>query len=122
MTKSKKSIVMRGALLRPLVIGQGALLHAGGKIYHTSRVVAIHDQSDDMVRFETLNSNYCLSMAPFPLAACNPLPMVSLAACAQSGCKKIPGQQSLSYMFWAVTDFPPRPFFGGLSWMIKKQW
>ena len=62
--------------------GQGALLHAGGKIYHTSRVVAIHDQSDDMVRFETLNSNYCLSMAPFPLAACNPLPMVSLAACA----------------------------------------
>ena len=62
--------------------GQGALLHAGGKIYHTSRVVVIHDQSDDMVRFETLNSNYCLSMAPFPLAACNPLPMVSLAACA----------------------------------------
>ena len=46
MTKSKKSIVMHGALLRPLVIGQGALLHAGGKIYHTSRVVAIHDQSD----------------------------------------------------------------------------
>lgn len=40
MTKSKKSIVMRGALLRPLVIGQGALLHAGGKIYHTSRVVS----------------------------------------------------------------------------------
>lgn len=39
MTKSKKSIVMHGALLRPLVIGQGALLHAGGKIYHTSRVV-----------------------------------------------------------------------------------
>lgn len=35
MTKSKKSIVMHGALLRPLVIGQGALLHAGGKIYHT---------------------------------------------------------------------------------------
>ena len=45
-------------------------------------LIAIHDQSDDMVRFETLNSNYCLSMAPFPLAACNPLPMVSLAACA----------------------------------------
>lgn len=41
MTKSKKSIVMRGALLRPLVIGQGALLHAGGKIYHTSRVVSL---------------------------------------------------------------------------------
>ena len=61
--------------LRPLVIEQGALLlHAGGKIHHTSRVVAIHDQSDDMVRFETLNSNYCLLNGPFPLAACNPLP------------------------------------------------
>ena len=31
MTKSKKSIVMRGALLRPLVIGQGALLHASAE-------------------------------------------------------------------------------------------
>ena len=33
MTKSKKSIVMHGALLRPLALGQSALLHAGGKIY-----------------------------------------------------------------------------------------
>ena len=82
MTKSKKSIVMRGALLRPLALGQSALLHAGGKIYHTSRVVAVHEQSDALVRFETLNSIYCLSMSPFPLAACNPLPMMSLAACA----------------------------------------
>ena len=80
MTKSKKSIVMRGALLRPLALGQSALLHAGGKVYHTSRVVAV--QSDDLVRFETLNSIYCLSMSPFPLAVCNPLPMMSLAACA----------------------------------------
>lgn len=54
MTKSKKSIVMRGALLRPLVIGQGALLHAGGKIYHTSRVVAIHDQSDEWYALKRL--------------------------------------------------------------------
>ena len=113
---------MHGALLRQLVIAQGALLHAGGKIYHTSRVVAIHDQSDDMVRFETLNSNYCLSMAPFPLAACNPLPMMSLAACALSGGKNIRGQQTLGSMFWAVPDFPPRPVVGGLSWMLKKQW
>ena len=57
MTKSKKSIVMRGALLRPLVIGQGALLHAGGKIYHTSRVVAIHDQSDDMKRLTPITAS-----------------------------------------------------------------
>lgn len=47
MTKSKKSIVMRGALLRPLVIGQGALLHAGGKIYHTSRVVSVQQRKKE---------------------------------------------------------------------------
>lgn len=49
MTKSKKSIVMRGALLRPLVIGQGALLHAGGKIYHTSRVVSCDDEQTEVL-------------------------------------------------------------------------
>ena len=48
----KKSIVMRGALLRPLVIGQGALLHAGGKIYHTSRRGSHPRSVDDMVRLK----------------------------------------------------------------------
>jgi len=59
----------------------GAILHAGGNIYHTSRVVAILEESEDCVRFETQNSHYHLSMSPFPLAAVSPLP-VRLAACA----------------------------------------
>ena len=54
---------------------------AGGNIYHTSRVVAILEESEDCVRFETQNSHYHLSMSPFPLAAVSPLP-VRLAACA----------------------------------------
>ena len=58
MTKSKKSIVMHGMLLCPLVLGHCAFL-----------------------RFQPLNSNYFLSMYPFPLAAASPLPTV-LAACA----------------------------------------
>ena len=58
-----------------------ALLHAGGNIYHTSRVVTILEESEDCVRFETQNSHYHLSMSPFPLAAVSPLP-VRLAACA----------------------------------------
>lgn len=82
MTKSKKSVVLHGSLLCPLVVGQGAIFYAGGKIYHTSRVVAVHEHSDELVRFETVNSTYHLSMTPFPLAACSPLPMMSLAACA----------------------------------------
>ena len=68
MKKEKKQIVLNGSLLRPLSVGRGALLHAGGNIYHTSR-------------FETQNSHYHLSMSPFPLAAVSPLP-VRLAACA----------------------------------------
>ena len=74
MKKEKKQIVLNGSLLRPL-------LHAGGNIYHTSRVVAILEESEDCVRFETQNSHYHLSMSPFPLAAVSPLP-VRLAACA----------------------------------------
>lgn len=65
----------------PLVLGHCAFLRANGSDYRTSPVVAIHEQSGDLVHFETLNSNYFLSMAPFPLAAASPLPTV-LAACA----------------------------------------
>lgn len=81
MKKEKKQIVLNGSLLRPLSVGWGAILHAGGNIYHTSRVVAILEESEDCVRFETQNSHYHLSMSPFPLAAVSPLP-VRLAACA----------------------------------------
>lgn len=79
MKKEKKQIVLNGSLLRPLSVGRGALLHAGGNIYHTSRVVTILEESEDCVRFETQNSHYHLSMSPFPLAAVSPLP-VRLAA------------------------------------------
>lgn len=72
MKKEKKQIVLNGSLLRPLSVGRGALLHAGGNIYHTSRVVTILEESEDCVRFETQNSHYHLSMSPFPLAAVSP--------------------------------------------------
>ena len=81
MTKSKKSIVMHGTLLAPLVLGYSAYLRANGSDYRTSPVVAIHQQSGDLAHFETLNSNYFLSMVPFPLAAASPLPPC-LSACA----------------------------------------
>ncbi len=81
MKKDKKQIHLNGKLLRPLVIGQGAIFHSGGMVYHTSRVVTVHEQSEDMIQFETLNTKYHLSMNPFRCAAICPLP-VSLAACA----------------------------------------
>ena len=51
MKKEKKQIVLNGSLLRPLSVGRGALLHAGGNIYHTSRVVAILEESDGLRPF-----------------------------------------------------------------------
>ena len=64
MKKEKKQIVLNGSLLRPLSVGRGAILHAGGNIYHTSRVVAILEESEDCVRFETQNSH---TISPCPL-------------------------------------------------------
>lgn len=60
MTKSKKSIAMHGTLLCPLVLGHCAFLRANGTTYRTSTVVAIHEQSADMIHFETLNSDYAV--------------------------------------------------------------
>ena len=60
MTKSKKSIAMHGTLLCPLVLGHCAFLRANGTTYRTSTVVAIREQSADMIHFETLNSDSSL--------------------------------------------------------------
>lgn len=75
MKKDKKEIVVSGKLLRPLVVGQSALLYADGKITHTQRVISIQEQTEDMIRFETLRVKYFLSLCPFPFAAVNPVPM-----------------------------------------------
>lgn len=77
--KFKKEIHMNGKLLRPLSIGKSALFNSGGSIYHTTPVIAVHEQSEEVIRFETKHINYFLSLSPFPYAAISPLP-VSLAA------------------------------------------
>lgn len=79
MKKEKNELTLSGRLMRPITIGKSALFAAGGQIYHTSRVVALHEQNDEHIHFETLNTHYHLSMRPFPLAAISPLP-VRLAA------------------------------------------
>ena len=65
----------------PAGSGHCAFLRANGTTYRTSTVVAIHEQSADMIHFETLNSDYYLSMDPFPMAAVFPA-YTALAACA----------------------------------------
>lgn len=81
MKKTKKKVELCGNLLFPITIGKGAVFSAEGLVYHTSRVIALHEQTIDYIRFETLNTDYHLSLSPFPMAVISPLPE-RLAACA----------------------------------------
>ena len=79
--EEKKTVMLCGTLLCPVTIGKPAVFAAGGTFYRTSAVVALHEQTEDNIHFETRNTHYHLSMSPFPLAAISP-PPVRLAACA----------------------------------------
>ena len=81
MTKAKKELKLYGRLMRPIKVGNTAVVSAGGRVFHTSRVVALHEQRADYIHFETQNRHYHLSMRPFPLAMVSLLPE-RLAACA----------------------------------------
>ena len=79
--EEKKKIMLCGTLLFPITIGEPAVFAAEGNLYRTSTVVALHEQTEDTIHFETINTHYHLSMSPFPSADACPLP-VKLAACA----------------------------------------
>ena len=81
MNEKKKEVKLCGCPIRPITVGRAAIYAAGGHIHRTSRVVAVHEQTEDMVHFETNAAHYHLSMSPCPLAAASPVP-VTLAACA----------------------------------------
>ena len=81
MKKVKENKNLYGNLMRPVTVGKIAVFSSEGLIYHTSVVIALHEQTKDFIHFETQNTHYHLSMQPFPQAAISPLP-VRLAACA----------------------------------------
>ncbi len=77
MTKALK--IMEGTLIRPLSVGSRALfLHWRGLV-RTSPVVAIHNISDDEVRFETVNTTYRLLTRPTREPATSLLPLAVAA-------------------------------------------
>ncbi len=63
--KKKRSIVLRGSLLKPLAVGKCAVVCVGGKLYRTSKVVAIRKQNFRMAYFETENSFYHIRLEPY---------------------------------------------------------
>ena len=81
MNEKKKEVQLCGCLIRPVVVGKTAIYATGGHVYRTSRVVTVHEQTEDMVHFETKAAHYYLSMDPLPLAAASPFP-TQKAACA----------------------------------------
>lgn len=80
MNFKKKSVSLSGVAVLPVTVGARALLACGGKFIRTSRVVVIHEYTTEVLRFETVNSNYHLELSPSPLAAVSQIPMGMMAA------------------------------------------
>lgn len=75
----KKVVAISGSILFPLKEGCKAVICSGGNIIHTSLVVEIIEQTPEFTHFETMNSVYRVSLAPFPTEAALSKP---LAMCA----------------------------------------
>ena len=60
--------IVHGTLMYPLEVGSRALIFEEGRYLHTSTVIAIHGVTPQQIRFETMNSHYCL-LAP---SVCSP--------------------------------------------------
>ncbi len=75
----KRTETLYAGPICPIRVGKPAVLTRGGRLFHTSRVVALHELTPEYIHFETKNTHYHISMNPFGFAATSPLP-VSLAA------------------------------------------
>lgn len=74
MTEIEKILVMHGMLLCPLVLGHCAFLLCQRLRLPDLACCGDPRAVGDLVHFETLNSNYFLSMDPFPLGGRQPAP------------------------------------------------
>lgn len=75
MEKRKKKICLNGRLVGSLVKGKDAFISSGGKLYHTSPVVRIFEQTDMVVSFETVNIRYKLTADLFPTSPVSQMPL-----------------------------------------------
>lgn len=64
MNDAKKSTILWGKLLVPPQVGSCAFISYRGELLRTSQVVAIEEISAFRVRFETLNTHYCVLLSP----------------------------------------------------------
>jgi len=71
--KTKKTATLNGTLMYPLEVGCCALIFHNGRFTRTSRVVEIHKETYEEVRFETVNTIYRLLLGPTPQEAEQPV-------------------------------------------------
>ena len=79
MKHEKQEKYLRGMILLPLAVGGRAILVSDGNVIRTSRVVAIHAQTDEMICFETLNTQYHILVDPYLLANAERHPLEAAA-------------------------------------------
>ena len=75
----KKSVLLSGTLMYPLVVGGIAMIYHQGQFIRASRIVAIRKRTARKICFETMNTNYTLLLDPSPQAVTQPQ-MLSMAA------------------------------------------
>ena len=71
----KKTERLNGSPLSPIKVGRIAVIPKDGKLYHTSKVIALHECTKDHIHFETLHTHYHMSMTPFRPAAASLIPL-----------------------------------------------
>lgn len=71
---------MHGSPIRPIRIGNKAVIVNNGKVHQTSRVIALHEYTCERICFETLDALYRLSIPPLTFANTAAKVQVLLAA------------------------------------------
>lgn len=64
MTATKISRIISGRPVRPITVGEPALIHEGDGLRRTTPVVDVRRISSREVRFETRNTRYVLKIVP----------------------------------------------------------
>lgn len=66
---AKKTENLSGSPICPIKVGWIAVIAKNGRLYHTSKVIAVHECTEDHIHFETLHTHYHMSISPFQQGA-----------------------------------------------------
>lgn len=64
MTATKISRIISGSPVRPITVGEPALIHEGNGLRRTTPVEDVRRVSPGEIRFETRNTRYVLKIVP----------------------------------------------------------